>query len=38
VDAITVRIRAGFAYMAAELPGGRSLPLCRLRFTSVRHT
>ncbi|MFB6820609.1 AAA family ATPase [Streptomyces virginiae] len=38
VDAVTVRFRAGFAYVAAELPGGRSLPLCRLRFTGVLHT
>ncbi|MFJ3224162.1 AAA family ATPase [Streptomyces sp. NPDC086783] len=38
VDAITVRFRAGFAYVAAELPGGESLPLCRLRFTGVLHT
>jgi predicted kinase len=38
VDAITVRFRAGFAYLAAELPGEKSLPLCRLRFTGVLHT
>lgn len=38
VDAITVRFRAGFAYVAAELPGEESLPLCRLRFTGVLHT
>ncbi|MFE7412931.1 AAA family ATPase [Streptomyces laurentii] len=38
VDAVTVRFRAGFAYVAAELPGGESLPLCRLRFTGVLHT
>ncbi|MFF9566898.1 AAA family ATPase [Streptomyces sp. NPDC014685] len=38
VDAVTVRFRAGFAYVAAELPGGESLPLCRLRFTGVPHT
>ncbi|WP_232247243.1 hypothetical protein [Kitasatospora azatica] len=38
MDAITVCFRAGFAYVAAELPGGRSLPLCRLRFTGVLHT
>ncbi|MFC9930218.1 AAA family ATPase [Streptomyces sp. NPDC127190] len=38
VDAITVRFRTGFAYVAAELPGGKSLPLCRLRFTGVPHT
>ncbi|MEU2246598.1 ATP-binding protein [Streptomyces sp. NPDC019224] len=38
VDAVTVRFRAGFAYVAAELSGGRSLPLCRLRFTGVLHT
>ncbi|WP_329286814.1 ATP-binding protein [Streptomyces sp. NBC_00691] len=38
VDALTVRFRAGFAYVAAELPGGKRLPLCRLRFTGVLHT
>ncbi|GLW59630.1 hypothetical protein [Kitasatospora phosalacinea] len=38
VDAVTVRFRAGFAYVAAELPGGQNLPLCRLRFTGVLHT
>ncbi|MFF2118249.1 ATP-binding protein, partial [Kitasatospora sp. NPDC058184] len=38
VNAITVRFRAGFAYVAAELPGEHSLPLCRLRFTGVLHT
>ena len=38
VDAITVRFRAGFAYVAAELRGGESLPLCRLRFTGALHT
>jgi hypothetical protein len=38
VDAITVRFRAGFAYVAAELPSGHSYPLFRLRFTGVLHT
>nr|WSW67706.1 ATP-binding protein [Streptomyces sp. NBC_00995] len=38
VGAITVRFRAGFAYVAAELPEGVSVPLCRLRFTGVQHT
>ncbi|WP_219664946.1 hypothetical protein [Streptomyces bambusae] len=38
VDAVTVRFRAGFAYVAAELPDGHSLPLCRLHFTGVLHT
>ncbi|MFF9808407.1 AAA family ATPase [Streptomyces coeruleorubidus] len=38
VDAITVRFRTGFAYVAAELPGEECLPLCRLRFTGVLHT
>ena len=37
VDAITVRFRTGFAYVAAELPGEQCLPLCRLRFTGVLH-
>ncbi|WP_223206329.1 ATP-binding protein [Streptomyces xanthii] len=37
VDSIDVRFRAGFAYVTAELPCGRSLPLCRLRFTGVLH-
>ncbi len=38
VDAVTVRFREGFAYVAAELPGEESLPLCRLRFIGVLHT
>ncbi|WP_218158428.1 hypothetical protein [Streptomyces albidoflavus] len=38
VDAVTVRFRGGFAYVAAELPGEESLPLCRLRFIGVLHT
>ncbi|MFD9240375.1 hypothetical protein ACFV0D_00250 [Streptomyces sp. NPDC059556] len=38
LDAITVRFRAGFAYVAVEQPGEESLPLCRLRFTGVPHT
>ncbi|MGW4276251.1 AAA family ATPase [Streptomyces seoulensis] len=38
VDAIAVRFRTGFAYVAAELPDGHSLPLCRLRFAGVLHT
>ncbi|MEU6235756.1 ATP-binding protein, partial [Kitasatospora sp. NPDC047058] len=38
VNAITVRFRSGFAYVAAELPGDQIIPLCRLRFTGVLHT
>ncbi|MET7695974.1 ATP-binding protein [Streptomyces sp. NPDC005483] len=38
VDAIAVRFRSGFAYVAAELPGEQIIPLCRLRFTGVLHT
>ncbi|MFH8900547.1 AAA family ATPase [Streptomyces coeruleorubidus] len=38
MEAITVRFRTGFTYVAAELPGEESLPLCRLRFTGVPHT
>ncbi|WP_406144332.1 AAA family ATPase [Streptomyces sp. NBC_01012] len=38
VDAVAVRFRAGFAYVAAELSGQESLPLCRLRFTGGLHT
>ncbi|MFG2334263.1 AAA family ATPase [Streptomyces sp. NPDC048604] len=38
VDAITVCFRTGFAYVAAELPGEKSLPLCRLRFAGALHT
>ncbi|MGW9133521.1 hypothetical protein [Streptomyces sp. NPDC055681] len=38
MNAITVRSRSGFAYVAAELPGEEPLPLCRLRFTGVLHT
>ncbi|MFJ9523687.1 hypothetical protein ACIRPK_36370 [Kitasatospora sp. NPDC101801] len=37
-NAITVSFRAGFAYVAAELPGEKPFPLCRLRFTGVLHT
>ncbi|WP_339155848.1 ATP-binding protein [Actinomadura luteofluorescens] len=32
VDAITVHFCQGFAYVAAELPGEKRLPLCRLRY------
>ncbi|MFJ4876563.1 AAA family ATPase [Streptomyces sp. NPDC088745] len=38
VDAITVRFHTGYAYVAAQLPSGQNLPLCRLRFTGVLHT
>ncbi|MFB7949412.1 AAA family ATPase [Kitasatospora phosalacinea] len=38
VDTVKVRFRAGFAYVAAELTDGTSLPLCRLRFTGALHT
>lgn len=38
VDTITVRFRAEFAYVAAELTSGDRLPLCRLRFTGVEHS
>jgi len=29
---VNVRHRSGFAYITGELPDGRSLPLCRLRY------
>jgi hypothetical protein len=36
---VQVRFRAGFAYVAGELPDEEeTLPLCRLRFTGVLHT
>ncbi|MFF4448532.1 hypothetical protein [Streptomyces sp. NPDC001502] len=35
---VTVRYRAGFAYVAGELMGGDALPLCRLRCAGVLHT
>jgi hypothetical protein len=38
VNAITIGFRAGFAYLAAELPDEQTIPLCRLRFTGVLHT
>ncbi|MEY9838019.1 hypothetical protein [Streptacidiphilus sp. EB103A] len=38
MNAITIRFRAGFAYLAAELPDEQTIPLCRLRFTGVLHT
>lgn len=39
VEAIEVRFRSGFAYVAAELKGEEGpVPLCRLRFGGVLHT
>jgi hypothetical protein len=38
LSGVTVRYRAGFAYVAGEFRDGESLPLCRLRFTGVLHT
>ncbi|MFD8787056.1 hypothetical protein [Kitasatospora sp. NPDC059599] len=38
VNAITVRLRSGFGYVAAELTAQEPQLLCRLRFTGVPHT
>lgn len=35
---VTVRYRAGFAYVEGELTDSERLPLCCLRFTGVLHT
>lgn len=32
LDHISVRYRAGFAYVTGHLPDGDALPLCRLRY------
>jgi hypothetical protein len=32
LDAVTVRFRGQFAYVAGRLPGGEVVPLCRLRY------
>lgn len=39
VQAVEVRFRAGFAYVAAQLKDeDEPVPLCRLRFTGALHT
>lgn len=35
---VTVRYRAGFAYLTGHLPDGEHLPLCRLRYGGSAHT
>jgi hypothetical protein len=35
---ITVRHRAGFAYITGQLPDGEQLPLCRLRYAGSAST
>jgi hypothetical protein len=32
LDHVSVRHRAGFAYLTGHLPDGENLPLCRLRY------
>ncbi len=32
LDCVTVKHRAGFAYVTGHLPDGEALPLCRLRY------
>ncbi len=32
LEAVTVRFRSHFAYVAGHLPDGETLPLCRLRY------
>ncbi len=35
---VTVRYRAGFAYIDGQLPGGDVIPLCRLRYGGSART
>jgi hypothetical protein len=35
---VTVRYRAGFAYIDGHLPGGEVIPLCRLRYGGSART
>jgi hypothetical protein len=35
---VTVRYRAGFAYIDGRLPGGEVIPLCRLRYGGTART
>jgi hypothetical protein len=35
---VTVRYRAGFAYIDGQLPGGEVIPLCRLRYGGTART
>jgi hypothetical protein len=35
---VTVRYRAGFAYIDGQLPGGEAIPLCRLRYGGTART
>jgi hypothetical protein len=35
---IAVRYRGAFAYVDGQLPGGTTLPLCRLRYAGSAHT
>jgi hypothetical protein len=35
---LTVRHRAGFAYITGHLPDGEQLPLCRLRYSGSANT
>jgi hypothetical protein len=35
---VGVRFRGKFAYVTAQLPGGRELPLCRLRYAGYAST
>jgi hypothetical protein len=38
LDDVTVRYRAGFAYIDGHLPGGEVIPLCRLRYGGSART
>jgi hypothetical protein len=38
ITRIDIRFRAGFAYLAAVLPDGDVLPLCRLRYTGYANS
>jgi hypothetical protein len=38
LDGVTVRYHGEFAYVAGQLPGGITLPLCRLRYAGSATT
>lgn len=37
LSTVVVRYRAGFAYVDAQLPGGETIPLIRLRYQHSAH-
>jgi hypothetical protein len=38
LDDVTVRYRAGFAYIDGRMPDGETIPLCRLRYGGTART